>query len=246
MLIDVSTDLQVLVRGWLHGNVTLLPDAVIDTGYFTGVAEIAREGGTVLLTHAHSDHAGGVAKIGGDVWASAKVKAMTTPWDPRALWLTFTGQQMPAFTVDHVLGDSVTAGGRDWRVIETGGHATGGVSFFDGDVLVTGDALWEDGFGIIDPWIDGNSVFDDAKEALDRLAELRPSVVIPGHGKPFADHAGAVERAQGRLAYLRQRPDRLKAQILRNFVGFFRLMYPDTSPEELAQRTRVVDDAHPL
>ena len=67
-------DLRVLVRGWLDGNVVLVhgsSPALVDTGYHTGVPALldwlASEGHTpgtldrIVLTHVHSDHAGGVA-----------------------------------------------------------------------------------------------------------------------------------------------------------------------------------------
>lgn len=234
--------LDVLVRGWLHGNVAVAGDTVVDTGYHTGADAIldrCPQLDRIVLTHAHSDHAGGVAAIcearGARVLAHADVARLTDPWDARGLWLGPSGQHLPGFTVDEVLGDTVAFAGREWQVVHTPGHATGGVALYDGCLVITGDALWHDGFGMLNPWLDGEGVFDDAAAALDRLDALSPApvAVIAGHGPPFADFAAAIGRARSRLAHLRARPDRLRHKVLRDYLGFFRLAHPDFPVEGL-------------
>lgn len=255
--VRIADDLVVLVRGWLHGNVVVGDDIVIDTGYHSGVSEVLKHLGSppadVLLTHVHSDHAGGVTEVAGPastVTAHPDAARLIHDWDERGLWLALTGQTMPTFRVHRevVGGDQLDAGGRNWTVIHTAGHATGGVSWFDphDGVLVTGDALWEDGFGVLDPWVDGEGVFDDAAEALSRLKGLSPRVVVPGHGMPFEDLAGAIERAEQRLAYLRVRLDRLQQQILRNFAGFLAIAAPEMSRAELIEKGTALAAAHPI
>ena len=163
----VRPGLRVLVRGWLHSNCLLATGgapALIDTGYHTGAADLAAWVADtlgdpaldeILLTHTHSDHAGGVAALSGPT--GARVRAPTAAlepvdrWDERALWLEGSGQQLPRFRVDasYAHGDTIEAGGRQWRVVETPGHMECAVALLceaDG-VLVTGDALWERGFG---------------------------------------------------------------------------------------------------
>lgn len=255
-------DLRLVQRGWLHGNVLVArgPEpGLLDTGYHSGVAELGAEIRRhlgqgpeaitqILLTHAHSDHAGGVAAFqqgafagaAPEVQAHADLAAMTEPWDPVALWLEDTGQELPRFTVDEVLehDDTVVFGGRRWRCVHTPGHATGGLSFHceaEG-LLVTGDALWEDGFGLLNPWIDGWAVLDHTALTLDRLADCGRRgvrVVVPGHGGPFTDLDGALARARSRLAYLRANPDRMAVQLARNCLGFLRLARPELGRAEL-------------
>ena len=103
--------------------------------------------------------------------AHADAARLVAAWEPRSLWLVGTGQVMPRFAVDRALahGEAVDLGGRRWRIVWTPGHAVGGVAWWcehDG-LLITGDALWEDGFGLLNTWIDGPEVFDLAAVALD-------------------------------------------------------------------------------
>jgi glyoxylase-like metal-dependent hydrolase (beta-lactamase superfamily II) len=251
-------DLHVLVRGWLDGNVVLVhgsPPVLVDTGYHTGAtalqAWLAEAGvrpgdlGAIALTHVHSDHAGGVAALQGaaggrlPVYAHADARALLDPWDPLLLWLTGTGQEMPVFAATHDLepGRTVRIGDGDWRVLPTPGHAVGGVAFLrehDG-VLISGDALWEDGFGMLNTWLHGPGVFEEAARALDTIEDAAPRLVIPGHGAPFTDVSEALANARGRLAALRADPERNLRQVLRAGHAFTRLAHPDWGPARRLQ-----------
>jgi glyoxylase-like metal-dependent hydrolase (beta-lactamase superfamily II) len=252
--VTVPPDITVLVRGWLHGNSVLVSGehrALIDTGYHTGTDALLDFVGDpiddVVLTHVHSDHAGGVAALApARVFAHADAAALTDPWNPVGLWLDGTGQELPQFGVTDIIapGSPLLMGDREWLPIDTPGHATGGLCFLSDGVLVTGDALWEDGFGMLNPWVDGPGVFDRAQLALDNLAGVDAALVIPGHGPPFSDFAGALERANGRLHHLRAHPDRLHAQMIRNGLGFYRLMHPDATDQELAAKEAQLRAVH--
>jgi len=258
-------DVSVLVRGWLHGSCVALsgrggPPALIDTGYHTGVAALAAwfEASTgrpieaaeaIGLTHIHSDHAGGVAALvarsGTPVLAHRDAAALAEGWDTRLLWLDGTSQEMPRFAVDRALassGERVDLGGRSWEILWTPGHAVGGVAWWcpEDGVLVTGDALWEDGFGLLNPWVDGPGVFDLTELALDRLSAIAEAVrvVIPGHGAPFTDAPAAVARARSRLTYLRRNPHRHRRQVLFNLAAFASLARPDMSQEAMREHVR--------
>lgn len=256
MGVQLPDSLALVARGWMHGNVVVIngeQPALIDTGYHTDVAPIRaafaqltgrrlREHlATIALTHTHSDHAGGVqalvAASGAVVRAHPDVKRMVDAWDTRAMWLDTTGQQLPRFQVDSVLmpGARITLGDIQWRVIHTPGHATGGVSYFweQEGVLVSGDALWKDGFGILNPWSDGEQVFADAADALNRIDEVSPRIVIPGHGEAFNDVPEALSRARSRLDYYTRRPDRLQVQMVRSCLGFLRLARPDLPESQM-------------
>lgn len=239
----LPSSIEVLVRGWLHGNVVAVRGEVptlVDSGYETGLEETRAfaqrfEPVQLVLTHVHADHAGGAGALGLPTHGHPAAAAIVDPWSPEALWLAHTGQSMPRFRIDHLLGDEVRMGDDDWRVVETGGHGTGGVSLYEprSRVLITGDALWRRGFGVLDPWHDGPRVFDQTEEALDAIADLDVAVVVPGHGEPFAEVDEALTEARERLAYLRSHPERLRAQMVRNLTGFLGMARPDVTPDEL-------------
>ncbi|MEZ4317314.1 MAG: MBL fold metallo-hydrolase [Myxococcota bacterium] len=250
----VPPDLQVLVRGWLHGNVVRAGTAVVDSGYHTGADALVAWVGrcdVLALTHAHSDHAGGAAALvdafGCRVLAHADVHGLVERWDRTELWLEGTGQELPAFPVHAVLDEVVELGGDRWRVLDTPGHAVGGVSFFrerDG-VLITGDALWEDGFGLLNPWFDPPGVFERTAQALETLGGVDASVVIPGHGAPFAGLSAALDRARSRLDHLIASPDRHRAQVVRNLLGFWSLADPERSDAERDARRAAAEAVLP-
>jgi glyoxylase-like metal-dependent hydrolase (beta-lactamase superfamily II) len=75
-------------------------------------------------------------------------------------------------------------------------------------VLISADALWQDGFGVVFPELDGESAFDDVGAVLDEIERLDARWVIPGHGTPFTDVPGALHRARSRLDAFRADPDR--------------------------------------
>lgn len=90
-------------------------------------------------------------------------------------------------------GERLTAGGRDFEVLVTPGHAASHVSLWDGEVLLSGDHLL--------PRISPNPFLEIAEgevptrrrslveylESLDRFSALDPACVAPGHGEAFAD-----------------------------------------------------------
>ncbi len=251
----IPSGIAVLVRGWLHGNSVLVAGpapALIDTGYHTGAAElvdflgshvergasISSGGGlTVYLTHVHSDHAGGCAEVvrttGARVWAHARCRDLTEPWNERGLWLDDGVQACPRFAVDAVLaaGDTVHAGSFAFDVIELPGHATGGIGFYEAEhgLLISGDALWENGIGVLRPEVDGEGVFDEALVALERIAALDVAVVIPGHGPPFRDVKGALQRARERVLRFRDHPDRRLQNNVKSLLAFWLLAHPGAS-----------------
>lgn len=94
-----------------------------------------------------------------------------------------------------------------WETIETPGHTPGHVSFFrrsDG-VLLAGDAVTtmdlDSAAGtllkrprVCRPPVPATTNWEQARESVQRLAELRPRVIGAGHGPPIEDAADELAR----------------------------------------------------
>lgn len=226
--------MTVLERGWLSANnIVFAPQAddtegaaVVDTGYVTHSAqtlsliESTLEGqplARILNTHLHSDHCGGNAALQQaypqvQTWIAPGQAEAVRSWDEAALSYAPTGQDCPRFAITGVLqpGSSVRLSGRDWQIHAAPGHDPHSVILFEPEsrTLISADALWENGFGVVFPEIEGISAFDEVAATLDVIERLQPQLVIPGHGSLFTDVQAALAIARKRLAGFVQAPDR--------------------------------------
>jgi glyoxylase-like metal-dependent hydrolase (beta-lactamase superfamily II) len=88
-------------------------------------------------------------------------------------------------------------------------------------ILISGDALWEDGFGVLFSALTGcASTFAETRSTLDSIAALDLRQVIPGHGKPFGEVDAALERAYSRLRAFEEDPARLARHAARVMLTF--------------------------
>lgn len=156
--------------------------------------ELAGEGGVelILLTHRHADHTAAAARFH-----------------------ELTGAPVRAADARHchgghplVDGETILAAGVELRVIATPGHTSDSLCFhLPGDgrhgSVLTGDTILGRGTTVLD-FPDGK--LGDYLATLDRLEELGPATVLPGHG-PVLPALDAVVRA-----YREHRHERL-AQI---------------------------------
>lgn len=221
--------LHVLERGWLSSNNILLDDgdgaALVDTGHSVHAAQTvallrrrlgARPLRRVVNTHLHSDHCGGNAALQREWQPRVSVPAgswqAVQDWDEQALSYVPTRQRCERFSAQAALqpGQALRIGARDWQVIAAPGHDPQSVILFDAGhgVLISADALWRNGFGVVFPELEGDAAFDDVARVLDLIEGLPVRWVIPGHGAPFDDVAGALQRARSRLAGFRADPAR--------------------------------------
>jgi glyoxylase-like metal-dependent hydrolase (beta-lactamase superfamily II) len=224
--------LVVFERGWLSSNNVLVHAApgeagalLIDTSHVNHAAQTlqlvqhalaGRPLAGIANTHLHSDHCGGNATLqrafGVPVAVPPGQADAVLAWDEQALSYRATGQRMERFSQQALLrpGTSVRAGGRDWEVLAAPGHDPHMVMLFDRahGLLLSADALWENGFGLIFPEIVGEPGFDDMASVLDLIGSLPVRVVVPGHGRPFGDVGAALARARSRLQGLRTDPAR--------------------------------------
>ena len=233
---------RVFERGWLSANNVLLQGedgaTLIDSGYTTHAAQTLALleqalGGQPLTrlanTHLHSDHCGGNAAL------QQRYPALQTlippglaepvrAWRDEDLSYRPTGQNCPAFAITGLLepGSVQHWAGLQWQVHAAPGHDPHSVILFAPEhrLLVSADALWENGFGVVFPELEGVAAFDEVADSLDLIERLDPAVVVPGHGAVFTDVAGALQRARQKLAAFAQSPDkhaRYGAKVLLKF-----------------------------
>ena len=224
--------LSVFERGWLSSNNILVhagPDeagaTLIDSGHVNHAAQtlaLVRRalGGAplqrIVNTHLHSDHCGGNATLAREFGARITIPPglaeAVREWRSEALSYDATGQRCERFEVHTTLhpGEVLTAGGRRFEVLAAPGHDPDSVMLFDAahGLLISADALWEHGFGVVFPEMDGEPGFDDVGAVLDAIAALPVRLVVPGHGAPFTDVEAALGRARSRLASFRADPAR--------------------------------------
>jgi glyoxylase-like metal-dependent hydrolase (beta-lactamase superfamily II) len=233
----------VLERGWLSSNNVLLHGApgegatLVDSGHCLHAAQtlalvraaLAAGGQQTLArivnTHLHSDHCGGNALLAREFGAPIHIPPglwdAARAWDDDALSYRPTGQRCERFVPDARIapGEAIAAGGRRWEAIAAPGHDPHAVMLFDArdGVLISADALWGNGFGVVFPELEGVPAFDDVAAVLDRIERLPVQWVLPGHGAPFRDVGAAIARARSRLASFRSDParhDRHAAKVL--------------------------------
>lgn len=220
----------VLERGWLSSNNILFlgeqSNALVDSGYSTHSAQTLalvsahlpqRSLDLLLNTHLHSDHCGGNAALQGvypklQTFIPPGQAASVSSWDEVALTYLPTGQLCPRFRFDGVLsaGSDIHLADTAWQIHAAPGHDPHSLILFEPQsrFLISADALWQNGFGVVFPELEGEQAFADVAATLDLIERLDPLRVIPGHGPVFDYHADVLARARQRLNAFVSKPDR--------------------------------------
>lgn len=247
--------ITVFERGWLSSNNVLIrgqgPTALVDSGYGThadqtlGLVAGALHGSPLNLllnTHLHSDHCGGNAIL---QRSYPQLQTLIPPgqaqavsqWDPVALTHQPTGQVCPEFNHQGTLcpGDVLELGGSSWEIHAARGHDPHSVILFQpqAGVLISADALWSNGFGVVFPELEGVDAFEEVSDTLDLIEDLDPSIVIPGHGPVFEDTADALQRARTRLDRFVADPAKHRRHALKVLIKFKLLEWQTVRFEDL-------------
>jgi len=196
-------------------NVYIAGDVLIDAGRRWDRRRIfaeleGREISMLALTHAHPDHQGVAKDVceargiplachADDVEAMEGRRPMqeAAPGNPynraiRRIW------QGPPHKVERALSDGDEVAG--FRVVHAPGHARGEVVFFrDSDrVAICGDVIRNMSYATALPGIkEPPEIFtydpSENRRSIHKLADLNPSLILPGHGPAVTDMA-AFER----------------------------------------------------
>jgi glyoxylase-like metal-dependent hydrolase (beta-lactamase superfamily II) len=238
---DLPPQVHVLVRDWLSGNNVVLMGrdghTLVDSGYSTHapltLALVARVlGGAPLSrlvnTHGHSDHVGGNAAIkaayGCPIAFPDAEADLVDRWDTTALLYEYADQHAPRFRVDERLraGSTHVWGELEWRMLAAPGHDMGALVLYNPEhrILVSGDALWENGYGFVMPQCMAPEALAAARATLDMIAALDVRVVIPGHGEPFTQVNAALDRAYRRTEAFAADDTRMARYALKALLAF--------------------------
>ena len=220
----------VFERGWLSANNILLQDAhsatLVDSGYVTHHAQTlalvtqalqGRPLDHLVNTHLHSDHCGGNQALqahypGLSTWIPPGLSDAVQGWNEDALSYLPTGQNCPPFRFTGLLqpGSTHRWADMDWEVHAAPGHDPHSVILFAPAhrLLMSADALWQNGFGVVFPELSGVAAFDEVGQTLDLIERLNPTTIIPGHGAVFTDVAVSLTLARQKLEGFAKQPER--------------------------------------
>jgi glyoxylase-like metal-dependent hydrolase (beta-lactamase superfamily II) len=222
------TSYTVLERGWLSSNSIVFAQgaqtAVVDTGYCTHAKQTLfliraalqnKPLHIIANTHLHSDHCGGNAMLQASYPDAQTMippgqSQFVTAWDQQALSYEPTGQTCPQFTFQNLLepGQTILLGDDAWEIHAAPGHDPDSVILFEPQsrTLISADALWENGFGVVFQELEQRAAFDQVAATLDLIERLSPHTIIPGHGPAFQEITPALARARSRLDRFIQSP----------------------------------------
>jgi glyoxylase-like metal-dependent hydrolase (beta-lactamase superfamily II) len=228
----LPTGIEIFERGWLSANNVLLFSeedvSLVDSGYCAHqqltvdlVTHALKQHhletlNKVVNTHLHSDHCGGNAVLSEtfdcEMWIPEAEAIAVRDWNEDLLSFQQLGQECPRFTHHALLvpGEEIILGAYRWQILAAPGHDNHSIMLYQEQhqILISADALWEEGFGVIFPELWGEGGFEEVAQTLELIEKLSVALVIPGHGKPFTDVRKSIETAKSRLDYLSSDADR--------------------------------------
>ena len=238
----LPSTMHILERGWLSSNNIVFIDdertAVVDTGYSSHGEQTlqliqallkGRPLDAIYNTHLHSDHCGGnhilqenYPKVHTAIPAAEMHRVKR--WDTTTLSFLATGQRCDPFHAEEGIqpNQKIRLGGMEWTALCAPGHHPYCFVLFceEHGFLISADALWQKGFGVIFPALDSWAGFKETRDTLDMIEALDVRLVIPGHGKPFTEAQEAIEAAHSRIRYLEEDPLRNAQNGIKVLVKF--------------------------
>jgi glyoxylase-like metal-dependent hydrolase (beta-lactamase superfamily II) len=264
-MIQLPVSMRVFERGWLSSNNVFFIDdnrtALIDSGYSSHAAQTlalvrnalgaGRSLDLIVNTHLHSDHCGGNALLQANFACETLIPhseaQAVRAWDEDKLTFRATAQTCERFNFTGTIapGATLELGGMSWSVLGAPGHDPHSLMLYSAEerLLISADALWENGFGVIFPELEGESGFAEQRAVLDLIATLDVRAVIPGHGAPFTDVAKALDVASSRIDYLRADPERNAKNALKVLI-VFKLM--ELRVMQVGELVRMASDARAM
>ncbi|WP_090137998.1 MBL fold metallo-hydrolase [Limnohabitans sp. DM1] len=256
-IIDLPAGVTVFERGWLSANNILLCDeeqvTLIDSGYTTHQSQTlalleqslpVRSLDLLINTHLHSDHCGGNHALQThypelQTWIPPGLATAVECWHEDELSYKPTGQNCERFKFNALLepGGVHHWAEMDWEVHAAPGHDPHSIILFAPEhrLLVSADALWENGFGVVFPELEGINAFDEVSATLDLIEQLNPAIIIPGHGAVFSDLALALSLARKKLDVFAKNPDRHASYAIKVLLKFKLLEWGSINRQEFDQ-----------
>lgn len=219
----------------------------------------------IIVTHPHLDHSALAPRLARAT--GAEVLAFGGARDGMNPQTAVFGEALPssgdgldlAFTPDRRLADGDRLTGPDWTlaVLHTPGHLGSHICLAHGDVLFSGDHVMGWATSIVSP---PEGDMGDYVASLQRLAGLRWSRLLPGHGDPVEDPAtriaDLIAHRAGREAQildaLASGPATAKSLTARVYRDIPKALWPAAERNVLAhlidleRRTQVRADGAPL
>jgi glyoxylase-like metal-dependent hydrolase (beta-lactamase superfamily II)/8-oxo-dGTP pyrophosphatase MutT (NUDIX family) len=170
------------------GPRAVVDPAIDDPAFIDVVEEAAGEVATILITHRHSDHVGGVAELVRRTGAAVRAFG-----------------DDPAGGVDVIPlkdGESIELPGTTLKALHTPGHAPDHVCFMMDRWLFAGDNVLGEGTSVIAPPEGSMRAY---LESLKRLRALPIENLLTGHFRPLDDAPAVLDR------YIEHRREREKS-----------------------------------
>lgn len=264
----LPSGVQVFQRGWLSSNNILLMDdtstTLVDSGYVSHAAQTValidqalgeRPLDMLVNTHLHSDHCGGNAAL---QKRHPALQTLIPPgmaedvraWCDDGLSYAPTGQNCDRFGFTGLLtpGDTHRWADMTWEVHAAPGHDPHSVVLFAPQqrLLISADALWEQGFGVVFPELVGESAFDEVADSLDMIERMNPALIIPGHGAVFSGVDKALAFARQKLEAFAKTPEKHARYAAKVLLKFKLLEFGSITREEFKRWALTMPYMHNL